>query len=151
MTLKDQALITANALTNLALALGKASSDLPDCLISALNDHAADLIKAAEIPVKAGHFDICTQMVLDGLDLQRVGGENILTLNKVKAGTNITVGFPGDLVSAIGIEEKYLFCALVMDRNQYFATQKRLEQAGGLPSQQANQIDSDLPKGKLNA
>lgn len=145
MTLKEQALLTANALENLAAQCneGWGREDASPVVITALREHATDLRKAAEVPTHIGHFDICTQMVLDGLDLQRVGGENILALNKVKAGTNITVGFPGDLVSAIGIEGKYLFCAMAMDRNQYFATKKRLEQGGGTPTQRASQNDSE--------
>lgn len=76
-----------------------------------------------------GHFDICKAMALEGLDIRIAPMDNVLNLRKVKAGTQVTIGVEGDLVAAIGVENKFVGGLLLMDREQYFSVKKRLEDA----------------------
>jgi hypothetical protein len=78
---------------------------------------------------KIGHFDICKAMAMEGLDIRIAPLENVINLRKVKAGTQVTIGVEGDVVAAIGIENKFVGGLLLMDREQYFSTKKRLEGA----------------------
>ena len=76
---------------------------------------------------KIGHFDICKAMAISGQDIRMSGLENVINLRKVKAGTQVTIGVYGDLVEAIGIENKFVGGLLLIDRQQYFAMKKALE------------------------
>lgn len=49
--------------------------------------------------MKANHFDVLK--VMSARDLEIMFGPDILRINKVKAGTQVTVGIAGDLVARI--------------------------------------------------
>jgi len=76
---------------------------------------------------KVGHFDICKVMAAENLDIQIAPLENVTNLRKVKAGTQVTIGVGGDVVAAIGLENKYVGGLLLCNREQYFAIKERLE------------------------
>lgn len=76
---------------------------------------------------KVGHFDICKAMTEENLDIRISPLDNVINLRKVKAGTQVTIGVDGDVVAAIGIEDKFVGGLLLIDREQYFATKQRLE------------------------
>ena len=45
-------------------------------------------------------------------------------------GTAVTIGTPGNVVAAIGLENRYVGGLLLIDREQYFAMKERLERDG---------------------
>ncbi len=78
---------------------------------------------------RVGHFDICKAMTAEDLDIRIAPLDNVISLHKVKAGTQVTIGVAGDVVAAIGIENKFVGGLLLCDREQYFATKQALESA----------------------
>lgn len=52
-------------------------------------------------PKTASHFDICKLMCERDLDIQMAPMSNISHLQKIKAGTKVTIGIAGDMVGAI--------------------------------------------------
>jgi hypothetical protein len=79
---------------------------------------------------EVSHFEICKAMADADLGIQIAPLENITDLRKVRAGTKVTIGVPGDVVAAIGIERRYVGGLLLIDREQYAATKKKMEAAG---------------------
>ncbi len=77
--------------------------------------------------MKVGHFDICKVMALENQDIKVAPLGNITNLRKTKAGTEVTIGISGDEVAAIAIENRYIGGLMLINREQYFATKKRLE------------------------
>jgi hypothetical protein len=79
---------------------------------------------------KPGHFAICAEMAKRGLDIRMSLLENVtdLTYNKRNGGTRVTIGIDGNLVAAIGIEQKFIGGLLLCDREQYFAIARELEE-----------------------
>ncbi len=75
----------------------------------------------------AGHFDICKAMALANKDIRIAPLENVTNLRKVKAGTQVTIGIAGDLVAAIGLHNKYVGGLLLINRDEYFAMKRELE------------------------
>lgn len=76
-----------------------------------------------------GHFDICNAMAMGGLDIRLSTLENITNLQKARHGTQVTIGVPGDLVSALGLTNQFIGGLLLCDQKQYFDTKRRLESA----------------------
>ncbi len=75
------------------------------------------------------HFDICKAMAAEGLDIKLSLLDNVTNLRKRKYGTDVTIGIAGDLVAAIGLENKYVGGLLLCNREQYFATEAKLKAA----------------------
>lgn len=77
---------------------------------------------------KIGHFAICQAIAEAHGDIRFSDiNENLVSVRKVKAGTQVTIGVAGDLVAALGITNKFVGGLLLIDRQEYFATKKRLE------------------------
>ena len=84
---------------------------------------------AARPPRKPGHFAICAEMAERGLDIRMSLLENVTNLrySNLTKGTTVSIGVDGNLVAAIGIEQKFVGGLLLCDREQYFAIAKELE------------------------
>lgn len=80
---------------------------------------------------KVGHFDICNAMSLANMDISVSPLKNITYLKKTKHGTEVTIGVAGDLVAAIGLQNKFVGGLMLIDREQYFQTKERLELEAG--------------------
>jgi hypothetical protein len=78
---------------------------------------------------KIGHFDICRALAAADKNIQIAPLENITSLRKVKAGTQVTIGVPGDLVKAIGLQNKYVGGLLLIDREEYLSMKAELEKS----------------------
>jgi hypothetical protein len=77
---------------------------------------------------KVGHFDICKAMAMENQDIRIAGLENITNLQATKQGdTKITIGFPGNVIAAIALEQKFIGGLMLIDKKQYFATRDRLQ------------------------
>lgn len=78
---------------------------------------------------KPGHFDICKEMAARSMDIRMSLLENVTDLkySERTKGTKVTIGIDGNLVGAIGLENKFVGGLLLCDREQYFAISKELE------------------------
>jgi hypothetical protein len=78
---------------------------------------------------KVGHFDICKEMAKRGMDIRLSLLENVTNLQyrPRNKGTDVTIGVDGNLVAAIGIDNKFVGGLLLCDRAQYFALKEELE------------------------
>jgi hypothetical protein len=76
-----------------------------------------------------GHFDICKEMARRGKDIRMSMLENVTDLrySKRTKGTSVTIGVDGNIVGALGIENKFVGGLLLCDREQYFAIRTELE------------------------
>jgi hypothetical protein len=75
---------------------------------------------------KIGHFDICKVMARRGMDIRMSLLDNVKLLRKVKAGTDITIGFEGNVIAEIA-EGKTVGGLLLCNADQYFAVKAELE------------------------
>lgn len=75
-----------------------------------------------------GHFDICKEMAKRGMDIRMSLLENLrsLTYSKRTQGTTVSISIDGNLVAAIGIEQKFIGGLLLCDRQQYLALAEEL-------------------------
>lgn len=88
----------------------------------------AALANEGAAPQKIGHFDICKAMAERGMDIRMSLLDNVILLNKVKSGTEVTIGCDGDLVAAI-YQGKFLGGLLLCDREQYRQIEKELNES----------------------
>jgi len=72
------------------------------------------------------NFDVLKRMSKDNLDIRLSPNENIVSVQKVSAGTNLTIGVTGDQVAAITLGDLAV-CLLLFNRKQFAATKKALE------------------------
>lgn len=72
------------------------------------------------------NFDVLKRMSTDNLDIRLATSENILSMNKVKAGTQITFGVPGDVLNAIYRNELHC-CLLTWNKKQFDETKAKME------------------------
>ena len=79
---------------------------------------------------KVGAFDVLKVMCRRNMDVRLSTLENLLKVRKVKAGTNITIGFGDDVVGALAVG-KFLGGLLLADRKQFEAVRKELEDDTG--------------------
>lgn len=85
-----------------------------------------------------GHFDICKEMAIRNMDIRVSPLENVTNLRKVKTGTQVTIGVDGDVVAAIGLENKFIGGLMLIDRKQYFEIKAVLEARTLNPSTDEN-------------
>jgi hypothetical protein len=78
---------------------------------------------------KPGHFEICREMAKRGMDIRMSLLENVTNVrySKRTKGTAVTIGVDGNLVAAIGLDNKFVGGLLLCDREQYFAVAAELE------------------------
>lgn len=77
--------------------------------------------------VKVNHFDVIR--VMAERDLEIMFGPDILQMNKVKAGTQVTVGLPGDLVFRIA-DGQLRGGLMLWNKEQFDAITEELQLAG---------------------
>ena len=80
--------------------------------------------------MKPNNFDILKTMSERNLDIRLAPLGNILRAQLTKKGTQITIGFPGDVVAAV-MDGKFVGGLLLADRKQYNAVAKELEKSSG--------------------
>lgn len=76
---------------------------------------------------KVGTFDVLKVMCERNMDIRLSTLENVTNLRKVKRGTQITIGFYGDVVAAIA-NGKFVGGLLLADNEQFRAVQEELEE-----------------------
>jgi hypothetical protein len=76
-----------------------------------------------------GHFDICKEMARRNKDIRVSLLENVtnLSYSKRTRGTTVSIGVHGNLVAAIGIEQKFIGGLLLCDKEQYMQIKAELE------------------------
>ena len=72
------------------------------------------------------NFDVLKRMSADNLDIRLSTSENILRMNKAKAGTQITFGVSGDVLNAIYRNELHC-CLLIWNKQQFIDTMAKIE------------------------
>ncbi len=76
--------------------------------------------------MSVSNFDVLKKMSADNLDIRLATSENILRMNKVKAGTQITFGVDGDVLNAIYRNELHC-CLLIWNKRQFNETKEGME------------------------
>lgn len=76
---------------------------------------------------KISNFDVLKRMSRDNLDIRLSPNENIVSVTKVHAGTNLTIGVTGDQVAAIALGDLAV-CLLLFNRKQFTQTKEKMEQ-----------------------
>lgn len=76
------------------------------------------------------NFDVLKRMGEKGLDIRLAPLGNITNLRKVKAGTQVTMGIEGNLVAALGIDNKFVGGLILADREQFDRVKMEIEAEG---------------------
>ena len=99
---------------------------------------------------KPGHFDICREMARRNMDIRMSLLENVtnVSYSKRTQGTTVSIGVYGNIVAAIGVENKFVGGLLLCDREQYFAIAKELEAATDLAALNKELADAAIRKAK---
>lgn len=74
--------------------------------------------------MSVNNFDVLKKMAADELDIRMA--PDILRMQKVKAGTQVTVGIPGNVCGQIMTGE-LVGCLLLWNKKQFDETKKALE------------------------
>jgi hypothetical protein len=72
-------------------------------------------------------FDVLKRMSERSLDVRLAPLGNITNLKKVKAGTQVTIGVAGDLVAALGLENKFVGGLILADKEQFDKLKAEME------------------------
>lgn len=65
------------------------------------------------------NFDVLKIMGERNMDLRLAPLSNIINLKKVLAGTHVTIGVEGDVVSALGLESRFVGALILADKKQF--------------------------------
>jgi hypothetical protein len=98
----------------------------------------------------ASHFDVCKEMAKRNLDIRLSTLDNVTNLrysSKTK-GTTVSIEVDGNIVAAIGLDNKFVGGLLLCDRTQYFAVAHELDEAeppssGGAAPQEPNRTQGE--------
>jgi hypothetical protein len=77
--------------------------------------------------MSVNNFDVLKRMGENNGKIQLAPLTNIVNLKKVKAGTQITIGVAGDVVSAIGIEGRFVGGLILADKEEFNRTKAAME------------------------
>ena len=75
---------------------------------------------------KIGTFDVLNVMCQRNMDIRLSTLDNLIELRKVKAGTNILIGYAGNVINEIALG-KFVGGLLLADKEQFKAVKKELE------------------------
>lgn len=75
---------------------------------------------------RVNNFDVLKQMATDNLDIRMSPGGNIINMKKVKAGTEITIGVEGNVVTPILVGD-LVGCMLLYNKKQFDEIKAKLE------------------------
>lgn len=78
--------------------------------------------------MKVNNFDVLKQMAAENQDIRLASTENITNMKMVKAGTQITIGVPGNIIGAI-YHGDLSACLMLFDSKQFAKMKARLESA----------------------
>ena len=76
--------------------------------------------------MKVNNFDVLKIMGERNMDVRLAPLGNITNLKKVKAGTQVTIGVEGDVVAALGLEDKFVGGLILADKAQFDAVRAEL-------------------------
>ena len=76
--------------------------------------------------MKINNFDVLKRMSTDDKDIRMATLENVVHMRKVKAGTQVTLGVEGDVITGI-MNGKFGGCFLLYDWEQFQETKKKIE------------------------
>ncbi len=76
--------------------------------------------------ISVSNFDVLKRMSTDNLDIRLATSENLLRMNKVKAGTQLTFGVSGDVLGGLYSNQLHC-CLLIWDKQQFAETKKKME------------------------
>ena len=78
--------------------------------------------------MSVNNFDVMKAMGEANRDIRLAPLSNIVHLRKVRAGTQITIGFEGDVVGAI-LAERFVGGLILADKAQFEETKRELERS----------------------
>ena len=81
---------------------------------------------------KIGTFDVLKVMCERNMDIRLSTLDNIIELRKVKAGTNVTIGFYGDILASVANGD-FVGGLLLADKSQFLQVKKELEEPNDCP------------------
>ena len=79
--------------------------------------------------VSVNNFDVLKEMGVRDMKVGLSPLDNIVNLKKVKHGTEVTIGVAGDLVAALGIENKFFGGLLLADKENFNALKSEMQKA----------------------
>jgi hypothetical protein len=79
---------------------------------------------------KVSMFEVMKRMSDENQDIRLSTVDNITHLQKVKAGTKVTIGVAGDVVGPIALG-KLVGGLVLVDKEQFFATKAKMEAENG--------------------
>ena len=83
--------------------------------------------------MKIGTFDVLKVMCERNMDIRLSTLDNVTYLRKVKAGTQITIGFGGDVVAGVA-KGQFIGGMLLVDKEQFNALKRELEALAEQPA-----------------
>ena len=84
------------------------------------------------------NFDVLKVMDERNLDVRLAPLDNIINLKKVRAGTQITIGVEGDVVSALGLEGKFVGGFILADKSQFDAIKSEIQKVDDRKNEAGN-------------
>lgn len=78
--------------------------------------------------MKANSFDVLKEMGERDMNVMLAPLSNIIRANKVKAGTQITIGFAGDVIAGI-MDGKYVGGLILADKEEFERVKREIESA----------------------
>lgn len=79
---------------------------------------------------EVNNFDVLKAMAAANLDIQLAPLDNLVRATAGKAGTQVTIGVPGNIVGAL-MNGKYLGGLILADAKQYAETRRKLSTKNG--------------------
>lgn len=86
--------------------------------------------------MSVNNFDVLKAMGERNMDVQLAPLSQVTNLKKVRAGTQVTIGVGGDVVAAIGIENKFVGGLILADKTQFATVRAELEAAQNAPKEE---------------
>ena len=71
-------------------------------------------------------FDVLKRMSAENMDIRLAPSKNVIRMQKVNAGTQITIGVEGDVISGI-LNNELNACLLIFSMKQFDETKKKME------------------------
>lgn len=83
---------------------------------------------------KVNNFDVLKKMADENLDIRLAPSSDITNMKKVKAGTQITIGFAGDVITPIFLGQ-LVGCLLLYDKKQFDELKAKMEAEDARPNE----------------
>jgi hypothetical protein len=76
--------------------------------------------------MSVNNFDVLKEMGARNMQVSLSTLDNITNLRKIKAGTQVTIGVAGDVVAALGLENKYVGGLILADKKEFSAVKSEM-------------------------